>query len=378
MTDSDIPKKKLLMVLHSLSGGGAERVAIHLINHLNKDAYHIHLALFEDTLDYPEYLDSALEKTCLHKKSRLDFLKLIFRLRRLIRELKPDVVFSLLTYENFVSVLARLFLRQKYTLIISEHLYTEKYLREVRLGNVKRHLIKLLYRRADKIVTVSNAISESLIEDFSVPRNKVITIYNPIPVDEIREKSREEVQHEFFDHNNQVLIGVGRLDRQKRFDRLLRVFSQLRKERDNLYMIILGKGALIHQLKELASSLDVADYVDFAGFQSNPFTWISRSDIFVLSSDYEGFPMVLLECMACGTPIVSTDCPSGPAELITHGKSGLLVPPEDEDALVREISTLLDDHELRDEFVREGRKTAVEYKTERIIEQYEKLFSDLT
>jgi glycosyltransferase involved in cell wall biosynthesis len=373
MTQPDVPKKRLLMVLDRLSGGGAERVAIHLINHLNKDVYHIHLALFVDTSDYAEYLEPVFDKTCLNKKSRWDFFKLIFRLRRLIRDYKPDFVFSLLTYENFISVLARTFMNREFKVIISEHLYTEKYLPDVRLGTVKRQLIKSLYKRADQIVSVSNAISESLIEDFAVPREKVTTIYNPIPVEEIRAKCREDVRHRYFGGNNRVLIGAGRLEKQKRFDLLLRAFSQLRKTRENLYLIILGKGSLLGELQRLASSLGIADYVDFAGFQSNPFAWISRSDIFVLSSDYEGFPMVLLECMACGTPIVSTDCPSGPAELISNGGNGILVPVSDEGALAGGISSLLDNRELRDRFIREGDKKVEEFKIENVVGQYEKL-----
>ena len=368
-------KKKLLFVIPSLTGGGAERVVIHLINYLDKDKHDIVLVIFKDIRDCEKNLHSPVEIICLNKKSRWDFFKLILRLRKIMLDYKPNAVISLMFYTNIISVIARLFLRTKFRLIISEHNYPRKYLPKAPLGWLKKWLMNLTYPRADLILTVSKSIERVIKEDFNIQPEKIKTIYNPIPLEDIKGKSQEGVEHPFFKNGNaKVIIGIGRLLEQKRFDSLLRAFSIVRGKKEKVYLIILGEGKLREELEVLSSQLKVSKWIDFVGFKDNPYAWISKADIFVLSSDYEGLPMVLLEAMACGVPVVSTDCPSGPGEIITNGKNGILVPTANEEALADAIFNLLNDKNLQKKFSEEGKKRVEDFRVEKIVKQYEQVF----
>jgi len=139
-------------------------------------------------------------------------------------------------------------------------------------------------------------------------------------------------------------------------------------------LIVIGEGELRPVLCELARKLNIHESVEFVGFKENPYAWISKADIFVLSSDYEGFPNVLLESMACKTPIISVDCPSGPSEIITDCENGLLVPTHDEEGMAMAVKNLLNNQELRDQFSKEGLKRVEDFAIEKIFPQYEKLF----
>ncbi len=147
----------------------------------------------------------------------------------------------------------------------------------------------------------------------------------------------------------------------------------MEKNKKNVYLIILGEGILRKELEILASKLNINKCVDFVGFKFNPYAWIAKADIFVLSSDFEGLPNVVIEAMACGTPVISTDCASGPNELITNGKNGILVPTVDENALAEAMGTLLRNENLRKKFSKRARKRAEDFRIEKIIPQYEEL-----
>lgn len=367
-------KNKLLFVIPSLCGGGAERVALHIINHLDKDKYNIRLVIFERILDYKKDLFSPVRIICLDKKSRWDFFKLILKLRRVIKDFKPDTIISLLHYTNIIAVLSCLWLVNKPRVIVCEHSYHRKYLPLTRVRRLRKLLMKFTYGKTDMIIAISERMRESMIVDFNLNSDKIIVIYNPIPLEIIRNLANEEIQNDFFNgKSGQIIITVGRLTQLKRFDRLIKAFALLRQEKE-VYLLILGQGELLNELKDLSRKLTVNEYIRFIGFKDNPFTWISKSDLFILSSDFEGFPMVILEAMACGTPVISTDCPSGPGEIITNGKNGILVPPADEEALAEAMLTLLKNENLRKKFSQEGRRRAEDFRIEKILPQYEKLF----
>jgi len=368
-------KKKLLFVISSLVGGGAERVMVNLINHLDRKKYEFLLVVFENKMDLQDDLHFPVNIVCLNKRSRWDFFKLIFKLRKIICDYKPDKVLSFLNYTNTVAGLSSLFLRRKFTLFLSERVYTHKYLDRSRLRYLRKWLINLTYKKADRIIAVSKSIKNVLEEDFSIQPEKIKIIYNPIVLEEIRYKSQKGVEHPFFkDENARVIISIGRLVEQKRFDRLLRAFSLVREKQMTARLIILGKGILQRKLERLALQLNINNLVSFVGHKYNPYAWISKADIFVLSSDFEGFPNVLIEAMACGTPIISTDCLSGPKEIITTGKNGILVPPADEIALAEAMLNLLYNKNLRKRFSIEGKKRAKDFRIEKILLQYEELF----
>ncbi len=368
-------KKKIMFVISSLVGGGAEHVVVNLINNLDRKKYEILLVIFENKLDLESNLNIPIKIVCLYKKTRWDFLKIIFKLRKTIGDYEPDSIISFLQYTNIVTVLSTLFQIRNYTLIISERSYPRKYLTTTRLGYLKRWLMSFTYKRADKIITVSKAIKRVLEEDFSIPPEKIKVVYNPVSLEEIIFKSQKAVEHPFFkDGNAQVIISAGRLVKLKRYDRLLRVFSLIRKSQKTARLIILGKGILKRELENLALKLKINKFVSFVGYKDNPYAWMSKADIFVLSSAYEGFPNVLIEAMACGVPVISTDCLSGPREIITNGKNGILVPVGDERKLAEAILDLLNNEKKRKKFSLEAKKRVKDFEAKKIVTQYAKLF----
>jgi glycosyltransferase involved in cell wall biosynthesis len=368
-------KKKILFISISLAGGGAEKILVYLINCLDKAKYDRRLFLFERKLDYLKELDSSVPIVCCDRKSRWDFLKIILKLIKTLRRYNPDIVISLFDYSNIVTILAALFSRVKCRLIICEHLYRSESYKQSKFGYLKKIFVRYTYRKADKIVVVSKNIKRFLIRQFGLSHERIQVIYNPIPFSEIVKKSKEKVDHPFItDEKVQVIIAVGRMARQKRFDRLIRAFSMALKTQENLRLLLLGKGELEIELKLLAKKLKVEKYIDFVGFKANPYAWMAKSDVFALSSEREGFPNVLVEAMVCGVSVVSTDCLSGPNEIIDNNKNGFLVPEENEELLGEALLKLVRDVELRRKFSKAGKIFAEKLSVEKTLPKYEELF----
>ncbi len=230
-------------------------------------------------------------------------------------------------------------------------------------------MMKIFYRWADLIVAVSRGVADDILALTGLDPVKVAVIYNPVVTPEIFDRGRQPVEHPWFtDSGIPVVLGIGRLTKQKDFHTLLRAFEKVRKTRP-CRLIVLGDGGDLASLRSLALELGVQDDIDFPGFQKNPFAWLSRSRLFVLSSQWEGFGIVLVEAMALGVPIVSTDCPNGPNEILKNGKFGELVPVEDPKALADAIVRTLD-NPLPAEVLKSASK---DYTVEKIGEDFYRL-----
>ena len=176
-----------------------------------------------------------------------------------------------------------------------------------------------------------------------VPAEKTVTIYNPVEAERIRDLMTKPVNHRWLkDRTAPVILAVGRLTEAKDYPTLLRAFARLRANRP-ARLIILGQGEEEARLKALASELGIAGDTDFVGYQKNPFVWMARCDLYVMSSAWEGFGNVLVEAMVCGARVVSTDCPSGPGEILEHGRWGRLVPVADAETMAEAMAEALDD-----------------------------------
>jgi len=367
-------KIKIFLIISSLGHGGAQRVITYIASYLKKEKYEISLILYEKKGEFLVELPEHIHIYDLRKRTPWDFIRLILSTRKVIKKGNPDIVLSFLFYTNIVTGLAVLFLNRGFKIIFSERNYPPEYLLRTHLGWIKKWLMKFTYRKADLVIPNSKLTKIALGKYFNVRSDKLKTIYNPIDLEKVIARSHEEVAHPFFeDKHSQVIISVGRLVSQKRFDRLLRVFSLVKKLNEKARLIIIGEGELRADLCELAVKLNIQESVDFVGYKANPYAWISKADIFVLSSDYEGFPNVLLESMACEIPIISTDCP-GPSEIIKNGENGILVRPRDEEGMATAVNALLDNRELREKFAKEGLNRVEEFAIEKILPQYEDLF----
>jgi glycosyltransferase involved in cell wall biosynthesis len=223
---------------------------------------------------------------------------------------------------------------------------------------------------------VSEGIKSNLISDFGIMPEKVQTIYNPIDLSRINALISDSPEHPFFRDQKPIVIAMGRLTAQKGFNILLKGFRRVISEID-VRLIIMGEGPQRAYLENMIRDLGITDKVYLAGFQRNPYAFLAYSDIFVLSSHYEGLPMAILEAMACGIPVISTDCRSGPREILQNGQCGILVPVNNETALADAITRLLKDREQREVFTKRGKERMKDFTVNEIVRQYEDVICEV-
>lgn len=358
-------KKHLLFAIPSLAGGGAERVLVHLLNHMDQTCYDVTLVLFEDVMTYEAELRFPVRWVRLGKSSKWDVVKILFRLRKTILRGNPDSIVASMYYTNILAVMATFGMRARPRVILWEHNDPRTY------PILYQALIRLTYGQGDVIISVSKAIGQILSDTFGVNPKKIRTIHNPVPVETIAASARSSnPEHPFLTRKEgPLLIAMGRLTRAKRFDRLLEAFAILYGLHPDVKLVIVGTGPLEQELKDLAARLGVLDVVDFVGFQANPYAWIAKADLFVLSSDAEGFPMVILEAMACGTCVLATDTPSGPNESIQDGVNGRLT-SRNRYALACAMHELIQNKTLRSQLAQQALQTVRQYQVEAVLPSY--------
>ncbi len=394
-------KIKLVFLTVSLQGGGAERFIATLANSLDKEKFDITVLSYTSEKVY--LLDGAVKfKTILPdallsvRKFYSKILGLIgekqngiksngkkqggggklhstFILRRFVfwkyffflKIERPDVVFSILPAANFLSVSSSKY--SKHATIVCEGVFPSTH-SEIYFPFVRS------YAMADVIVAKSELMKNSLCRDFGLPLEKIILLYNPVDLEKVNKLSKERVFGDLFAEKGlPVIIACGRLHVQKGFDVLIKAFSEVRKKL-KCKLVILGDGLEKNSLVCLAEKLGVLDSIEFAGWQDNPFKFVAKADVFVLSSRFEGLPNALLEAMALGKACVSTDCNSGPAEIITDNKNGLLVPVGDEKRLAEAIIKVLKNKKLKSKLEKNAKIRASDFDSKKIIKQFEKLF----
>ena len=279
---------------------------------------------------------------------------------------------SFLEISNYINILAK---GAGQKVFISERCNPKEYYSK---KNIKSFLnlffIKILYKKADLIIANSLGVKKSLVNDFSLDAKKIEVIYNPIDIKKIKELSQisldEKYQKIFQDP---VIINMGRLIPEKGQEYLIKAFSKVIVNKKEAKLVILGEGKLEKNLKNIVKSLNLEDNILFLGWQKNPFKFLKRSKVFVLSSLTEGFPNALVEAMACGIPVISSDCQSGPNEIIDNGKNGILVPVKDEKAFANKIEEILKDNSLAETISQKGQERSKDFSVDNIINQYEKL-----
>jgi glycosyltransferase involved in cell wall biosynthesis len=232
-------------------------------------------------------------------------------------------------------------------------------------------LVRLWYGQADAVVAVSKGVADELAALGEVPREKVHVIHNPIDSGRIARQAEALPDHPWFQPGQPpVVLSAGRLHPQKDYPTLLRAFAALRRQRE-LRLAILGEGRERPRLEKLTEDLGIGADVRLLGFQPNPFAFMARAAVFVLSSAWEGLGNVLIEALACGCPVVSTDCPHGPSEILARGRYGALVPVGDPEKLARAIGEALE----RPGDPRAGLQRARAFDIQYIADQYLQLLS---
>ncbi len=319
--------------LTSMRIGGAQRVARNLCSGLVENGHSVDLVLVEAEGELLEELPPEVSVVGLDA-SRVTTSAL--PLRRYLRAREPDVLYAMMTEINVAAIAARRLARVGTRLVVSEH-NTPSASTDGIKDRLALRLAALAYPHADRTVAVSHGVREDLRRFVDVDAT---VIYNPVDVERIRRRAAEPLDHDWFaDPSLRVVTSAGRHVPQKGFDTLLRAFAALGD--DDARLVLLGEGEQRASLRRLADELGVGERVAFPGFVDNPFAYMGRADAFVLSSWYEGFGNVLIEAMATGCPVVSTDCPSGPSEILENGTYGPLVPVKDPDRMAEAIGEVL-------------------------------------
>lgn len=322
--------KHIAFFLPCMEGGGAEKVVINLLKEmlLRDISLDLILAAAEGPL-----LNQIPSEVRVIDLAAGRVVKAILPLCRYLKKYKPQALISHLAHANVISVLAKELARTDTELVLVEHNTLSASKSQLIRAKLVPPLMKLFYPRANHVVGVSKAVSDDLEIQLGLKKGIVKTIYNPVVNDNLITKAKAPLEHSWFTEDaHPIFIAVGRLTAQKDFATLIKAFALLRQKK-LARLIILGEGELRNELEVLIDNLSIANDVSMPGFIANPYAYMSKASAFVLSSLWEGLPTVLIEAMACGCPVISTDCPSGPREILADGKYGELVAVSDVMAL---------------------------------------------
>lgn len=331
----------LSFFIQDLREGGAERNVARLLNGVVARGVPTELVVIEKRGSFFDELDSRVRVVELPEKRTMTS---VLGLKRYIERRRPRALVSSLTHTNVAAILANALARPRTRLIVVERNQFSLN-RQLKRGLVRfaYRLVPRLYRQADLIGAVSEGVRDDLADKTHLPADKIEVLHNPVVSEGLAEKAEQKVDHPWLQPGQPpVVLGVGRLSTQKNFPLLIETFAKVRAQRP-ARLIILGEGNLRAALEQRIETLGIAADVDLPGFDANPFRYMRHAAVFVLSSDWEGLPTALIEAMACGTPVVSTDCQSGPREVLLDGRLGPIVPRGDAVALAGAILATLDD-----------------------------------
>lgn len=363
---------KIALFLPTTGGGGAEKMQVHLANALASRGHSVDLVVANARGPSRRIISGDVRLVDFQRHRTVWAL---LALSRYLRREQPDVLVSALAHANITAIVARFLVRSSRTRLVA----TERNAIEARLnsGRLKDRamlaLMKLLYPLADKVVGISRGVAVEARSALRLRPEQVTHIYNPVVTPSTLRQIDQPTGNPRFDElQKPIVITVGRLAPQKDQVTLISAFPPVARAR-NANLVILGDGPQRPELEAKAKAAEVADRVHFLGFVENPLAYLRRADLFVLSSKYEGLANVLVEALACGLPIVSTDCPSGPQEVLDDGRYGRLVPVGDTKALSDAMLAALD----AETDTACLRARAQDFSADKVADQYEDLFEAL-
>ncbi|CAM4411274.1 glycosyltransferase [Paenibacillus tarimensis] len=368
--------KKIVFITPSLRGGGAERVVVHLLRHMNRDNIKLGLIALKLEGPYVSHLPDDAEIVDLGtRRVRHSIGKLIKELNRM----QPDVVVSTLGHLNVALLALRPFLKNKPKIVLREANAPSFAMRKGK-GGVKlyRTLYRMFYPKADRVIALSRGMADDLLSFSRMPKDKISIIHNPVVTEEIKRQADEPLDHPWLREKGAgrelpVCISVGRLVEQKNYDMLLRSFAKAVRQTP-ARLIILGEGPKREHLTALIKELGLEDKVELAGFTGNPYAYMARADLFVMSSSFEGMPNVLLEALAVGLPAVATDC-IGVPDVLDDGRYGTMIPVGAEDALAEAIVNALQQQTA--DIGDRQRERAKQFHIEKIAGEYRQLLTSV-
>ncbi len=385
-------RTRVMLLLSSLNGGGAERVAVHLLNRCDPDIVDVRMGLLNKSGPFladadptrvdvapiaPSLLTFEGRNSSFYRPDRLAAAIGLapLNIRRMIDAHQPHVVMSFLKGMSLLTWLVINAMGEDAPRWIAREGNNTDAVIEDELNNplaraVVKHLTRRAYRRADCFLANSHEMANGLHGTLALNASRMRVIHNPIDVAMVRRRANEPLAQP---PGRPFIVTAGRLEYQKGHDVLLKAFAASQAARD-MDLIILGRGTLERSLEKQAADLGVADRVKFLGFSDNPWAWIAKAELFVLPSRWEGFPSVVAETLACAAPALVTACDFGPREVVEHGRSGWVVPPDDVGAFGAAMDMLLRRPDLTQQFRRAGPVRAASFDIDEMVEAYTDLF----
>jgi glycosyltransferase involved in cell wall biosynthesis len=388
---------RVLLLLPSLHGGGAERVAMLLMKHVDPSRFDVRMGLLHKSGPYVASLDEARLDVAQLGQRYMDFdqgnekiykpasllpaiLLTPTNVVMMLRRFRPDVVLSFRKGMSIITLGAiLLYGRSKLRWIAREGNNTIAVIHDELKSTAARRVVQeftgRVYGAADRLLTICHEMEDDLARELRLERSRLRTIHNAVDLEEIEQHAAEPPPADLL-LDQPYLVAVGRLERQKGIDVLLRAFAES-AHRTTHRVVLVGRGSHEQQLRELADELNIADRVTFAGWHDNPWSLMRRASLFVLPSRWEGFGNVVIEALACGAPVVVSDCSYGPKEIIRNGVDGLVFPVDDVKETTRAIDRVLGDSALAARLTAAGRERARDFDVPVIVKRYEALFEEL-
>jgi glycosyltransferase involved in cell wall biosynthesis len=362
------PEPHIALVAASMRLGGAERMTLHLASELASRGIRTDLVLIDGTGSLLDKVPGNVRVVDLGgKRAR----QVIGQLRAYIRNERPDALLSIAFQTNILTMLATLGLRRKPRIVLSARNTFSSSITAAPLPTrfLFRLATRLLYPRADRVSAISQGCADDLQRNAGLKPGQVVVIYNPVLRKDFDRNAQKPIEHPWLHGEIPLILAVGRLTASKNYPLLLAAFQRVLQKVDARLMII-GEGELRPHTEKHIAEMGLSRQVVLAGAIENPYPYMRDADLFVMSSAWEGFGNVLVEAMATGTPVISTDCPHGPREILEDGKWGALVPPGDPDALADAILASLRTGGI------DARERALHFTVERAADQYLSLLID--